>query len=334
MADHTNPKNFRKEDKEIYPTLSCAVKARMPEYGEIISTNEPPPKKTKISTNVLRNISKDVKGSHTVGRIVNLPKCSSNIVQDGHIQVKELFCTAVENRVGRVNCDEQKKKGIRFVYIADFTSFMSIGMPGKDSGAYEFDLSEDECKKGGYCVFTLSLSGKIAWRPSSYASSTPTFFLNNGVVKKIDISCWDVNIARGLPTSDVLRRLSFSRFSSSSSYGTTGICRKIDNAVEKENKLVLSVEDPVRFTAMSLAFEENEGLELSKTRTLCEVGSYIFIFGIFEVQSLPSTENAVLFGRSSKVTVKSVEKEQYTSYVEMMMNTPGNLFVGVRPEKM
>lgn len=286
----------------------------------------------------------------TIGELLQFPKVKDDTVVKSDTQ-KELGaqtvimrCVVTDNRVGRLPKTDKGKDGNRFISLADFTAFMSIGMDASETGLKQYDLDEAACSETAALFFSAEVSGIVSWVPTKRKPDSATFFLNNGKVKKISLISWEDKLNLMFPTSDVCRMMAGSPFASYSQFHKTGFCGRVDvKGVNDEFFALISLEDPVGYAAVEVSFdspERSEGAYTPDNTKDAEAflkekgvvpGAFLFLKGQLKISILDKNALKV---RASEVEVEVVSADAFNGYVDTLLGTDENVFMGVNPEAM
>lgn len=293
----------------------------------------------------------------TIGEVISKVQVEEGTAVKGEMKNVKIGCVCTDNRVGRLPEGDRGKQDLRFIYVADCTAFMSIGVNAAECGIKVYDLPESECSESARTAFRSELSGDISWVPTKRNPRAPTFFLNNATIEKKQAVIWDADTDVTFPTSDVCRMMSNSRFATSSLFTTTGICGKVELANVNDNgAVVCALEDPVGYAVLEISIEAGEFVEdvddaeissqipgkSSEEQTKdgkefmelhgVQDGFYLFVAGELQMELLDN--NAYLAVKGRDVHIEIIPETEFARYVKKLLSIDSSFFLGVQPEEM
>lgn len=307
--------------------------------------DESPKKKQKLSLSKLKNVSSGPRNV-TIGELLKLPVASEGTIEKNDttktLNAKSVIirCVITDNRVGRLPRTEKGKEGNRFVYLADMTAFMSIGVDATETKIKQLDLAEEDCVDCARLFFLAEVTGTVSWVPTKRKPDSPTFFLNNGQVKKVEGSGWKGPLSLMYPTGDICRMMAQSAFASSANFHTVAIVGKVDvTAINEDGAVLISLEDCVGYAAVKVSLSttstdlsvEELGEQFMAENGIKE-GTFMFIQGSLKIGMLDN--NALLEVEDNEVQFETLTLDQFGKHVTALLNVDPGFFIGVIPEPM
>lgn len=118
----------------------------------LLIAGESPKKKQKISLQRLKMASAGPRYVR-IGKILKKPEVKERTVVQGELRTIKIRCICTDNRVGRLPITDKGKDGLRFLYIADATGFMSVGMNAAECGLTKLIMTKTSARKQLVCYF-------------------------------------------------------------------------------------------------------------------------------------------------------------------------------------